>query len=302
MSNINISSISSLEELEATIGRFASEAREAIESAQRQIRRKTELLDQIVADRRRAVAGWQSACDESEDEEDNRSIQKNLEEAEEELREAKKWQRRVEEACADYKKQMNQAHYLAEKHNDKARLFLRARIEELHSYVGLKPHFSQSQVSAGSVTSAAETSSFEITSIPLPQGFGWLLLDDLMPDEIQTLPAESDYRKGVSEAEMMEGLRLLQTQILPEIQKDPNAAVEHFAGLDAAEKRVGANSFADIFRAYFGTDHQIRVSRFRGDRFFRIENGRHRIKAAKSLGWNAVPAQIIEVPSKANQD
>lgn len=319
MSNsINVTSLNSLEELETSIARFSSELREAVESAQHQIQRKAELINEIVDARRRAVAGWQSAYDSADDEEDDVGlIRRQLEEAEADFRMAQQWQRRVEEVCQDYRKRANHAAYLGAGHSDKARGFLRARIAELYDYVNLKPNgasgiSNSSQPSApgvldavlgaaeatgSSVFSSGEAVASAMTGLKLPQGFGWIRLDVLKPDEMAELPAEHDYQKNqLSEADMRAGLELLYTRILPEIQNDPATATrEHFAELDSAESRSGSKSLGNIFSAYFGQHDHIWVDRFKDDQFFGIGNGRHRIKAARDLGWTAIPGRIVEV-------
>ncbi len=300
------------------MARFSSELRDAIEAAEHEIRRKTEVLGQIVADRRRAVAGWQVAYDGADEEEDDVGfIRHKLEEAEENLREAKQWQRRVEEVCAEYNKRANKTARLGDEHSDKARVVLRGRTTDLYDYLAVKPSLatdaavgSQSsgpgildtalvatEAIVGSVASSGEAVGFAMAGLPLPRGFGWVRLDELKPDEMEKLPTENDYRKdGLSESDMKEGLELLRTRILPEIQNDPKAATkEHFSKLDSIEGRDGSKSLAGIFSAYFGADRHIWVDRFKGDQFFGIGNGRHRIKAALDLGWTAIPARIVEV-------
>lgn len=292
MSSINVHSISSLEELDTSIDRFASALKNAIEEAQRQIQKKSELLEGIVAARRRTVAALESACDNAGDHEDTTNLQRKLEEAEAALAEARKWQRRVEEVCAEFRRSTTQAKSLAAEHAGKSRLFLRSRIAQLYNYTAYKPHSSEG--SAGDSTSGGSGASSRTLNnqLPLPAGFQWIDLADLGPDQLQS----SDYRKGLSEVDMQDGLNLLQTRVLPEIEKNPAAAsVEHFVAIDLEEKRMPPHSLADIFAVYFGGDY-IRVSRYSNEQYFTIDNGRHRIKAARDLGWNAVPGRVVELP------
>jgi hypothetical protein len=316
-SNIHVTSTIALEELEAAIGRFSSKAQEAIEAAEHEIARRMDTLDQIIVDYKRAVNGWQRAYDEPDSEEDDvSSIRHKLEEAEDNLGEAKQWQRRAEESYSEYRKRAKQVSYLADEHSNKARAFLKDRIKELYDYAGLKPHLAGSasanshlaqpgvldamlvaaEATIGSIISGGEAAVAAMTGLPLPQGFGWVRLGEIRPDEMSDLPAKNDYKKNeLSESDMREGLELLRTRILPEIQKNPAATIEHFAELDAVESRSGSKSLANIFRAYFGTNDHIWVDRFKGDQFFGIGNGRHRIRAARDLGWSAIPARVVEV-------
>jgi len=316
--SINVTSIGSLEELERSIGHLSSEVRDGIEAAERQIKRKKEILDEIAEDRRRSVAGWQSAYDSADDEDDDVGlIQRKLEEAEENFREARQWQGRMAELCAGYERCLAQTSYLANEQSDKARVFLRQRITELYEYLETKPDVSAvnlassgsstlaiteavliaSEKTIDSVVRSSEVLASAMTALPLPKGFEWVTLRELKPDEMDELPSEKDYRKnGLSESDMRHGLELLKNRILPEIERNPEtASKEYFAELDAAEGRSGSDSLAEIFSAYFGRNHHIWVDRFKGDQFFGIGNGRHRIKAARDLGWTAIPARISEV-------
>jgi hypothetical protein len=298
MSSINVHSISSLEELDTSIGRFAFALKSAIEHAKRQIQKKSELLEGIVAARRRAVAALASACEDADDEEDTSVLRHKLDEAEEALAEARKWQRRVEEVCSGYERYASQASELAGEHAGKSRLFLKSRIAELHNYVSYKPHFSGGSAGSTSGGSGVSTETLN-TRLALPAGYRWINFSELRSDQVEELPAEDEYRKGLSLSEMQEGLKLLQTRVLPEIQNNPAAAnIEHFMAIDLKEKRMPPHSLADIFSVYFGNDY-IRVSRPLNDQSFIIENGRHRIKAARELGWDAVPGRVIGVARPA---
>lgn len=293
MSAINVNSISALEDLEASLAHFSSGVKESLESANRQIGKKTEFLNQIVAERQRVVARLQSFYDDADDEEDSGYIQRKLAEAEEELREAKKWQRTVEEVCADYQRHVKKVEHVSDKHSDQARRFLRTRIEQLYDYDAVKPNFSSGGAAVGGMGQGVSTSdASSLTSLPLPAGFAWIRLDELMTDE---LPSDNDYRKDdLTKTDMQDGLKLLRTRILPKIQSDPNGAtLDYFLDLDAAEGHFGKNSLTDLYLAFFG-DSRVRVSRNLGESRFRIGNGRHRIKAALDLGWDAVPGEIVD--------
>ena len=296
MSSINVHSISSLEQLETSVSRFTVALENAIEQTQRQIQKKSELVDGIVAARRRAVAALESACENADEDEDTTALRRRLEEAEEALSEARKWQRRVDEAFGAYQRQATQAKSLADEHAGKSRLFLRSRIAELYNYIAYRPGLSEG--SAGNSASGVLSTSSENldTRLPLPAGYDWINIADIRPEQVEQLPADNEYRKGLSKLEMQDGLKLLQTRVLPEIQKNPAAAnVEYFLAIDSKEKRMPPQTLADIFAFYFGNDY-IRVSRYSNEQNFRVENGLHRIKAARDLGWDAVPGKVVEVP------
>lgn len=297
---VNVTSFRALEELEIAVARFSGRARECISTALRQIEVQIEALDDIATIRRRELEEWQDAYEIADDEDDSDYVLRRLQEAEEKYNDACRWQRRVAEVCADFTRRANEAAYVVDEHSDQARLFLKARLRELHEYAALK-----SNADAGAsdglhhgtteATSASPDLS-DLTALSLPKGFAWIPVTQLAPDDLASLPKDNDYTKDdLSAADMRHGLELLRTRILPEIQQNPeHANREYFAELDVIENRSVATSLGEIFGAYFGPNNHIWVDRFKGDAFFRIGNGRHRIAAARELGWTAIPGRIDE--------
>jgi len=301
--NVNITSFRALEDLEIFFARFSDLAREGISAAQREIETRKVALDIIVEDRRREVKKWQELYDTADDEYDDRGhFLRKLHEAEERYDDARQWQHRVAEVYGEFERRAAAATYLVHGHSDKARLFLKERLRELHDYVGLKSNadagVTVESASTGAATGTADASAgvSDLAGFSLPKGFGWVKINQISPEGLADLPTENDYKKdGLSAADMREGLELLRTRILLEIQKNPEHATrEYFAEIDLVENRSVSNSLAEIFGAYFGPDSHIWVDRFKGDEFFRIGNGRHRIAAARELGWTAIPARIDE--------
>ena len=319
--SVAITSFQLLEELDDALARYAARSLEAISEAEREIETKLADIDRIALDREMEANRWRRTYDEADSEEDDIGfIQRRLEEAEDALQEAMQWRSRTEESYSAYRSRSKQAVHLADEHTAKARVFLKGRIAELYDYVQLKPGIdsgvvfnlpanqpetlvanrSDAGASSDPVLQPGTEPAYEMTELALPMGFAWVRLDELTPSEMDQLPSNNDYRKdNLSVTDMRDGLHLLRTRILPEIEKNPAAANrEHFEQLDALEGRTFPNSLAPIFSAYLGTrnfDDIIVVERFRGDKFFSITNGRHRIKAALDSGWNAIPARVTEV-------
>src|SRR5689334_19910044 len=173
MSTINVQSIGSLEELEMSLAHFGIVFQEAIAQTQRQIQKKADLLDEIVAARRRAVAAAESACDDAEDDEDTNILRHKLDVAEDALDEAMKWQRRVKEVCAGYQKFTTQASSLAKAHASKSQMFLRMRIEELYNFVAYRPRSSELATGISSAVELKPSAETLNTRLPLPAGFEW---------------------------------------------------------------------------------------------------------------------------------
>lgn len=306
MSNVNISSFRALEELEISIARFADRTSEGISAAQSKIALQRATLDEIVILRRREVERWQETYDTADNEDDDVGyILRRLQEAEDRHNEARQWQRRVEDICDEFQRRATEATHLADEHADKARLFLKERLRELYEYVGLKAgsehNVSGSSHQPGSIgpqtTASSAAAAPDLSNFALPKGFDWISISQLSPDALASLPSENEYRKDdLSAADMRAGLELLRTRILPEIEQNPERATrDYFAEIDVVENRDVSNSLAEIYGAYFGRDAHIWVDRFKGEQYFRIGNGRHRIAVARELGWTVIPGRIEEV-------
>src|SRR5688500_7555585 len=125
---VNVASFRALEELEIAVTRFSGRARECISTALRQIELQIEALDDIAMIRRRELEKWQDAYEIADDEDDSDYILRRLQAAEERYNEACRWQRRVEEVCAEFTRRANEAAYVVDEHSDQARLFLKERL------------------------------------------------------------------------------------------------------------------------------------------------------------------------------
>jgi hypothetical protein len=170
----NVLSIQSLEDLKATLARFGGDAREALNTAEPEIRRTLDWLQERVnywqreVNRRRAIlAEAQRAYNEcrSHVERDPKTgatyrppctgewaavvrAQAYLREAEVELQHVQNWMRKVQQAVADYHRQSQRLATLLGNDLPKASTLLGQKIATLQSYVGM------SAPSIGSVPAA----------------------------------------------------------------------------------------------------------------------------------------------------
>jgi hypothetical protein len=137
---IQVSSLRSLEELENAIGKFSSRFSGGLEDAERGIARKREQLEQIVHDRKRTVVYWRQEYDAADPEEDDvAAISRRLEQAEDDLQAAKRWQRAIEDSYMAYSRRAKEAMFLCTEHASKALLILKEKTSELRNYAALKP-------------------------------------------------------------------------------------------------------------------------------------------------------------------
>lgn len=298
----HVTSFQSLQELEVALERFSSRCLDALEAVEPEIRRKIDELEERRRQFKREISRWQRAYDEADSEEDDIGfISRKIEEAEDNLRNVRRWQKRVEEHYEEYTRRAKRAVEISTDHTTEARMFLREKIAELYDYTGVQASpanggiissvLDAAAVVVASVVSVAE-GTVSLLSFPLPDGYKWIRLDEINSQELSELPT-ADHFKGVGYDNTREGLNLLRSSILPEMNQSPEIAnQEHFYKLDRESHRDEVvNSLEGVYNSFFGTDH-IWVDKFGDDTHYRIGNGRHRIKAALDLGWEAIPARV----------
>jgi hypothetical protein len=68
-----------------------------------------------------------------------------------------------------------------------------------------------------------------------------------------------------------------------------------FRDLDEKSGVTYENGLLRIYEAFFGQQDYIYLERPRGSSSFSITNGRHRVKVAQDLGWDAIPARVKDL-------
>jgi hypothetical protein len=170
---IEVNSLSALEQLETAIGRFASRFSEALADAERELARKRDRLEEIADDRRREVAYCRQAYDAADPEEDDvGALGRQLEAAEDNLSEARRWRARVEESCDAYLRRSGQGKLLSTEHTHKARVILKQKIDDLHAYLSLQADASAAGGGGPVVVPALFDSSSAAQPAGLDQGAG----------------------------------------------------------------------------------------------------------------------------------
>lgn len=300
---VHVNSIQTLEELCLVLSMFASDCREHLERSEAEIERKAELLEERCRARAREVERWQEAYDCADEDDDLDGISYHLREAEEDYQNARQWLRKVEECAGEYARRAVRMKEISDHRITEACAFLRQKISELKDYVAAQPgnNFTGGVVSAGAplspVSEKTSETAVNLTDFTLPKGFSWVKVNNINPNEINALPTKDDYGK-VSYEVMKSGLELLKNEVLPAVKElGEKADSDYFNQLDIEKGRETQNGARRVFNAFFGrtTPEHIRLERFAGDPHYDITNGRHRIKLALDLGWDAVPAEVIEV-------
>jgi hypothetical protein len=141
--------------------------------------------------------------------------------------------------------------------------------------------------------------SLDLTHYALPPGFRWIPLDEI---EIEHIP-ESEFHK-VSSDTMRVGMEKL-GEVLERLQERLTEPFTdnsvYFMRLDRRAGRTYEAGLQRVYEAFFGHD-RIRLSRIKGSTRWTIDNGRHRIQVARALGWQAIPAEAVEVEWQNNGD
>src|SRR2546423_9538396 len=141
---IQVNSFGSLEEFETALSTFSARFSEVLEDAQREIERKRQLVDDAVEERKRTVGYWQREYDSADpDEDDIGAISNRLEGAEDDLKEARRWQRRIEESYSAYSRQASRSTFLCTEDTSKAHAVLREKLKALYEYAALNPELSE---------------------------------------------------------------------------------------------------------------------------------------------------------------
>lgn len=318
MAKASVSSSDALEALDMALARFAEGAAASLESVASAVEHAMDRLEERRRYWAEQVRYWQDAYDAADPEEDDLSaLAYRVDEAERQLENVERWQGRVEDCLQGYRGQASRLDELASSRVIEARGFLRKKLELLQDWSGAIHH--AGQPSAAQATSAAPASvagaaaghaggfrsaamplapvAPDLTAMPLPAGFCWVKLDDISPAEMAQLPDEGDFRK-VEYGEMRRGFEVLEVDILPRLNAAPqDANADYFWQRDRQQGLDESNGAQRVFNAFFGTTNKehIYLERRKGDRYFSITNGRHRIKVARDLGWQAVPVEAKEV-------
>ena len=94
---------------------------------------------------------------------------------------------------------------------------------------------------------------------------------------------------------MVNGLRRLAAEILPRINANPDTLDrDSFRSLDETTGERYEDGLQSIYEAFF-CEEFVYLERQRGQEQFEITNGRHRIKVALDLGWDAIPARVKDL-------
>jgi hypothetical protein len=132
----------------------------------------------------------------------------------------------------------------------------------------------------------------------LPPGFTWVPLNQIEPSEF----ASCAYFQKVSYATISDGLHRLWKELIPLLSKNPNAdrmACELFDEANGRMDKMGfvdPSSLAHLWDQFFDRrwKQHVRISIDARTDKWTVDNGRHRLRVARDLGWRFLPAELVK--------
>lgn len=305
--NAEVLSLQSLADLERAIAAFALTAQEALVAMQRDFARRCAMLDRQEEQLEQEVVGWREAAQNSEDLEELASCLAASRHAFERLGDVRGWQMRVGECQREFSSAATGFDRLLDQTVPRCREHLRVKLDQLHAYgavnlntemvAGRGAVIERDRVSAppempGGFAPARVPE--KLSEICLPQGFVWVPLAEVSKEGLGDV-ASADTFKKVPYSTMASGMERLVRDVLPRVHQDPHGIDRYsFQELDAAAQRSYEDGLQRIYEAFFCKDF-IYLERQRGVERYDIINGRHRIRVALDLGWDAVPARAKDL-------
>ncbi|MFO0963753.1 MAG: hypothetical protein U0625_12745 [Phycisphaerales bacterium] len=281
---VNVGSADALDALALAVATFECASKEGIESFCRRCHHRRRVLEDAVHELEQETLELEAQIQDVNADEPDPDLQGRRAENIRRLDRFRDSMSALEQAELIMDAAMARFATLADSALPRARRELGERVSALHAYreVVLAPSACMSARAAASSGRA-----------PLPSGFRWVLLSEVDMTEVNRIRPDKDFLKGVSYEDMRRGLQRFKAEVLPCLEAGVDGALERIQRKDGAAHGSGTG-LEHLYRVFFGDEH-IRLERFKGDKLFSVTNGRHRIRVARDSGWDAVPAQAVDV-------
>jgi hypothetical protein len=294
-----IHSTESLVDLAKALDRFSKKGLEELIGLRRHVdRQRAELLAREKSAREAEQSCAEQLANADEDDADYWSAE--LDGARQRLRSIRRWRARVEEEYRDFRSAAASLESDLSRSLPRGLAFLRSKIENVAAYHSVQPDPLDRE---DAVTNAlvSEPPSHEarengtLTSFRLPRGFVWVSLSEIdLARGLEGVQTEADFGK-VSYETMTSGLMRLRDEILPRMQTLSRCSSDAFREIDRQNGDMYETGLQRVYEAFFGAHDYLYLERGKSDEKFGVTNGRHRIKVAQDLGWDAVPAQVKDL-------
>ena len=318
-------SLSVLSGLQNALGRFASDTRQELCSAELEIRRTQEWLNERVYHwqreveyalaQARHVEDALRACERSSERYDDCYAARRalsdaiayLHKCQAELQKTQAWRSRVEQAIGAYEQQARRVHTLVEVHTEQARTRL-SQLADKYAQVQESANAVGSVSSSGGLVSTLVESGLITPGRTMADALTAGILDHLgssgaLPThsiqmvDLNALPETEDFSivegfSKTSEAEMCAGLERWWTEMRPVIESGEGANSDYWREVDHQKGLTFAEGYQRVYEALYGQD-SIHVDK--NGAVYDIINGRHRIWLARRIGIPHLPMQVVEV-------
>jgi hypothetical protein len=315
--SIDLRSLERLKDFHNALVQFANRADGRISRLESQFSRARDYLSKKHTAFSHRVDMLEQMLYQADEECDTSQIEEKLDEARADLDRAIQCEAHVDAAESRYRQHLARVQAVLRSGIPEARNMLERKIGQLHDVLGVPVnHAPGRNSSVGSILSSAAMNSLEevqssdhqfateprpyspiMQFYSLPSGFRWISLDSIAPADLEKARIIPESKK-TSFAEMRKGFAVLQQEILPALASmSASQAYERFAAEDASAPRPDGLFRQNVFAAFFGGPGKanIHLEKKRSDSFFTVIDGQHRIRVAMELGWEAIPAEAVEV-------
>jgi hypothetical protein len=284
-SGADVRAVQALADLDRALQHFGGRAAEAVAEIRTRCDRMRRRLDDRTEEAARNVRRCADMLD-CADEDDAGYWRHALAEAREQRDELNRWQRRIEEAHDTFRRDARRFEAMLETTLPRGRGIIRSKIDALEQYLAIQLHAAAEAMPALEMPKAgAAGDAAALAAFPLPDGFTWVPMARIRQRE-----EPFEYRK-VDEPTMRNGLLRLRSEILPRLKNQQARSSDDFADLDRRNAHDYEHGLQRIYDAFFGNDH-VQLSRTHTAGTFDVINGRHRIRLAEELEWDAIPAKV----------
>ena len=297
-----------LADLESSIRRFGARSADGLAAVCAEFEQRRRALADQEEEARCEVDRCRRALEDQDDNQQDDGAEADLEEAEARLEGIRRWTGEVDERFGWFGREAARFQGLLEDRVPAAACFLQEKVGHLRDYhaIGLdQPDVAAGPSPLGATVPAPGSApcndrkddlvELRLADYSLPRGFKWVPLSEIdLPKELEGLSSREDFRKVPYEA-MREGCLRLKNEVLPRLQLPmTGSANDCFRELDSARGVPYSEGLLRVYEAFFGQHDFVYFVRRTPGGPLDIVNGRHRVKMAVDLGWDAVPAQVKE--------
>lgn len=291
-----VKSLKAMEEFHASLGVFSGTLEDTIQSIRRDSSAIIEKMESSCDDYADRVRQLQEAISDDSSEDVSSELLQVLESAEQKLA---RMQQLLRQARCVFD-ELNEI--ISEQGRESADelffsyIFVREKINLLRQFEQSVQDFNSVRLFEGKRRAESIDPEDDVIRIPLPNGLTWIRLEQIaLSEELAQVQPPEQFKK-ISYEEMRDGAERFMSQVIPQLQRSgAELTSEWFAARDRESGLPYEKGLQRVFDAFLGESSPVYLCKRSGDSLYSVINGRHRIKIAQTLGWQAVPAKTKEV-------